>query len=368
MYTSLSIENFRLFDKLTVEPLARVNLIAGQNNVGKTALLEALWMLSHPTAPRDALWHINRGVSAFAQTDFFADLFPQYQTELTITLRAEDRSNDGFKTLSIQRKYRAQQPIFDWSRTPETELDDDRLADLDFSNELEFEFLDETGSEYLTRVCLDAVFESGVLRPMLRYGGTLNASLGYPCTFEYPRVRESARTFAARFGRAEREGFLPAIEKAVQLLEPKLKRLTTITDNRGTPSIYGDIGAGRLFPLSVMGEGTKRLLALSLAFLNARNGVMLIDEVENGLHHSALTGVWKNLEWLSREFNVQVFATTHSYECVKAAHTAFKVNECGDELSYIRLQRNIRTQRIECVSYDDPEAFDYAMEYGREVR
>ena len=46
MYTSFTIENFRLFEKLTVEPLARVNLIAGENNVGKTALLEALWLLS----------------------------------------------------------------------------------------------------------------------------------------------------------------------------------------------------------------------------------------------------------------------------------------------------------------------------------
>ena len=144
--------------------------------------------------------------------------------------------------------------------------------------------------------------------------------------------------------------------------------METITDSRGIPAIYGHIGSGLPRPMSVTGDGTKRLLALALSFLRLRNGIMLIDEVENGLHHSALVDVWKNLEWLSREFNVQVFATMHSYECVKAAHAAFKLNECGDELAYIRLQRNIRTQRIECVPYDDLEAFDYAMEYGREVR
>ena len=144
--------------------------------------------------------------------------------------------------------------------------------------------------------------------------------------------------------------------------------MTTIVDSRGNPSIHADIGAGRLFPIAIMGEGVKRLLALSLAFPSMRNGAIFIDEVENGLHHKSLVDVWKNLGWLSQEFNVQVFATTHSYECIKAARTAFKLSEFDDEISYIRLQRNLKTQRLECVAYDDPEVFDYALKYRREVR
>ena len=120
--------------------------------------------------------------------------------------------------------------------------------------------------------------------------------------------------------------------------------------------------------MSLMGDGVNRLLDFVLAFFPVQDGIILIDEIENGIYHKRLGNVWKSLEWLSREFNVQVFATTHSYECVKAAHSAFKLNEVADELSYIRLQRNLKTQRLECVAYDDPEVFDYALEYGREVR
>ena len=367
MYSSFKIENFRLFDQLEVEPLARVNLVAGENNVGKTALLEALWLLSYPVAPRQALRHINRGVSPSSQTDFFADLFPQYQTDLTIKLQAEDKTCNGFKTLSIRRNHRPQQPVFDWSREPETDLEDG-LAGLDFSNELEFEFSDGTGAKTLTNAWLDADSVSGALRPVLRYGGTPKASLSPQCMFEYPRIRENARAFAARFGAAEREGSLPAIEKVVQLLVPQLKRLTMITDSRGAPAVYADIGAKKLFPISVMGEGTKRLLALSLAFLSARDGVLLIDEAENGLHHKTLVDVWKNLDWLSREFNVQVFATTHSYECIVAAHAAFKQAEIDDDFSLMRLQRNRRTGQIESIAYDDKEALDYGIEYRLEIR
>ena len=98
MYTSFTIENFRCFENLTVGPLARVNLIAGQNNVGKTALLEALWLLSHPTAPRNALritpW---RDLADDGRGEFFADLFPGYDTGLTIVLQTGGTQGQGFR-------------------------------------------------------------------------------------------------------------------------------------------------------------------------------------------------------------------------------------------------------------------------------
>ncbi len=113
-----------------------------------------------------------------------------------------------------------------------------------------------------------------------------------------------------------------------------------------------------------MGEGAKRLLALSLAFLKAQNGVILIDEVENGLHHSALVDVWKKLDWLSREFNVQVFATTHSYECIVAANNAFNELE-SDELHLLRLYR--RGDQVKAVTYNK-DALDTNIEYLWELR
>ncbi len=365
MYSSLNIENFRCFDSLVVGPLARVNLIAGGNNTGKTALLEALWMLSHPAAPGEALriagW---RDLVDYGHGEFFADLFPQYQTELTIKLQGEKIQSWGFRTLNIRRKYRAQQPLFDWSRYPETELDDGAIADFDFSSELAFEYDDETGPHSPTSAWLDAEQLSSRLRPVLRDSRTSKAVAGYPCVFEHPGTRHNARALATRFGRAEREGYSPDIEEAVRLLEPRLKRMTTIVDNRGRPALHGDIGSGRLFPMAIMGEGTKRLLALALAFLSARDGIILVDEVENGIHHSALVDVWKNLDWLSREFNTQVFATTHSYECIAAANSAFSDME-SKELSLHRLRRN--GEKVTAVTYSK-DALDTNIEYFWELR
>ena len=369
MYKSFSIENFRCFDNLTVEPLARVNLIAGPNNVGKTALLEALWMLSHPTAPLDALRiATRRDPNDYMESELFAGLFPRYDSGAFIKLQSSGGHKHGAGTLSICRKERSRQPAVDWAALPETESADDALSGFDFNSELVFTYIDDAEHKFTSSAWLDVDSRSGDLRPTLS-GDRKSASIaGIPCLFERPGYRPSAHTLSARFGKAEMAGYLPDVEEIVRLLEPRLKRMTTIANTRGYPSIYGDIGAGRLFPITAMGEGTKRLLALSLAFLSAQDGVFLIDEVENGLHHSTLVDVWKSLDWLSREFNVQVFATTHSYECIKAAHAASKADGFRNDLALFRLQRNYRTQQIESVPYDDAEAFDYAMDYELEVR
>ena len=148
MYTSFTIENFRLFDDITIEPLSRVNLIGGKNNVGKTALLEALWIHAHPTAPRDALriaaW---RGFADYGRGEFFDDLFHQYSTDLTIKLQGKYKEEYGLGTLHVRRQYRAQQTFIDWSSVSDTELENDPTAGFDFDNELVFEYIDESGKK-----------------------------------------------------------------------------------------------------------------------------------------------------------------------------------------------------------------------------
>ena len=87
--------------------------------------------------------------------------------------------------------------------------------------------------------------------------------------------------------------------------------------------LHGDIGFDRLLPLPLMGDGLGRLASLLLGIASAEGGMVLIDEIENGLHHGTMHKVWKLIDDAARRFNVQVFATTHSRECVTAAYRAF---------------------------------------------
>jgi AAA15 family ATPase/GTPase len=119
-----------------------------------------------------------------------------------------------------------------------------------------------------------------------------------------------------------------------------------------------------MVPLPLMGEGMVRLASLVLAISNAQDGFVLIDEIENGLHHSILSKLWSAVGEVSRQFNTQVFATTHSNECIAAAHKAFRESGAYD----FRLHRLERIKEtILAITYDQ-ETLEAAIEAGLEVR
>ena len=85
--------------------------------------------------------------------------------------------------------------------------------------------------------------------------------------------------------------------------------------------------------------GMSRILSLALAIATVPGGIVLVDEIENGIHHSVMEKVWRAIGAFARNYDVQLFATTHSYECIGAAYRAFESDE-EDELRLFRIQRN----------------------------
>ncbi len=102
---------------------------------------------------------------------------------------------------------------------------------------------------------------------------------------------------------------------------------------------------------------------LAIGITNASGGVVLIDEIENGIHHSVMTEVWLGIAKLACQSDVQIFATTHSFECINAAHQAFKKSGQYD----FRLHRLDQVDdSIEAVTLDE-EALEVATQMGMEV-
>ena len=165
---------------------------------------------------------------------------------------------------------------------------------------------------------------------------------------------------AVRLGvlRKQKQGHL--LLEALRVIEP---RLQSIEDNSasGAPMIWGDIGLPELIPLSAMGEGMTRIARLVLAIASSPDGVVLVDEIENGLHHSVLPKVWKVVDTAAKQFNTQVFATTHSFECVEATHEALGAD--GFRLHRLEVSGN----ENRCVTYE-PEVIAAALKHDLEIR
>jgi predicted ATPase len=120
-----------------------------------------------------------------------------------------------------------------------------------------------------------------------------------------------------------------------------------------------------MLPLALMGNGLRRLTTLLLTVLTSGDGIVLVDEIETGLHHSMLPGARRAIASAAKRASVQIVATTHSYECVRAAREAFEGSAATFRLH--RLERRRSDGKIVAKMYDD-EAFAGAMNAELEVR
>ena len=132
-----------------------------------------------------------------------------------------------------------------------------------------------------------------------------------------------------------REGRKDDVTNAVNFILPNIKDIQILTDETGESYLSVITDNGAQLSLKDIGGGVVRLLKLYLSFSAVRNGIVLIDEIENGIHYSVLRDLWDRVRVWMREWKVQFVATTHSAECIEAAMEAF-ADEPND-LSYTSL-------------------------------
>ena len=132
--------------------------------------------------------------------------------------------------------------------------------------------------------------------------------------------------------------------------------------NRYLSAITAD---GKQLPVDQLGSGFVRLLRLSLSMFMSRKGILLADEMENGIHYSALQKVWKHVRRWMEAWNVQIVATTHSDDCIDAAIAAFE--DTPDDLSIHQLFVNGTTGRVDATTFTG-EALEGVRDLNLEVR
>lgn len=369
MYKSFRVRNFRGLHDLKVSSLDRINLIAGKNNIGKTALLEALFLHYIPNNPDIGLRIDNfRGLEGFDPQEPLYDLFWSFDTELDIEFRAMGDWNRSSRTLVIKLM---EVDVSQVNIGPQGSVEpqpqpESSVASIISKDKVVLEYVDEFKQRFTSEAwVIEAPISLGVQGQAFR---SRREGIGRAAKATYLGTRQGYRSQqdAERFGRLEVEGRHGSIEDVLRRVDPRIKRLTVVP-RVGIPVIHAEIeGSRRLLPLPLLGDGMVKLSSLALAIGDARDGMILVDEIDNGLHHSVLESVWIGIAEFAREFNVQVFATTHSKECIRAAHDAFSSDNKYDFRLH-RLERVKETEEIRSVTYDK-ETLDIALLKELEVR
>jgi len=368
MIESLHIQNFRCFADLVISPLGRVNLIAGKNNTGKTALLEALFLYSGKAA-QPGRWldlvvtgpraRSSEGVGIGLLTDDLQWLFYGYgQTaNQEIALCATSKGAESRLTahLSAVREFPLASKVREQGRFGLQGNQGSQLLGEDSRQQDLFIEVREKGASFSAFIHLAGAGRGTIPEP-------IGQGEAIPCRFLPPTSKLNASDLN-QFSKLKGEKRERAIVEALRIFEPRLVDLQILVSHQ-EPALHGDIGIGRMIPIALMGEGMQRLASILMAGIAAPGGFLLVDEVENGIHHSAMKQVFEVIGHAARENDVQIFATTHSYECIKAAQAAF-AGEHADELRLHRLE-SVKGQ-LKAITYPG-DVLQAALDMEREVR
>ena len=362
MIKNLAITNFRTHRLVQLGHLGRINVLLGMNNSGKTAALEALFFLSLPLNPREVLVRLNELRGYSAGTDFeetWDSLFYNWDHSQDISIEAEgaalDVRGEGLAAQETGKRVLRIRPLLGngpKARRPPGVIEGSEFAEA--TRGLLFRYED---GRTLEREVTDLVRESG---PRTQEAVESQRAV----TFLPPRGIPDPQDEAQRFSRLEIANRHAEVVKALQAIEPRLSRLTVVATRQGSV-LYGDVGTGHLMPVPLMGDGMLRTLSIALAMVGSKGGLVLLDEVENGLHHSVQTEVWRMIASSTRSLDVQVFATTHSDECIRS------INQAMESLGYLA---DLRLYRFD-LAEDGTRVTDYssdalaaALESDQEVR
>lgn len=358
MITSFKIENFKGFCELELPQLSRITLLGGSNNVGKTSVLEAIHIFLNRRSPElmtlNLQWRGKRRLSDADVAPWLPD-FHNFDTAREIVLSG---AVDG-KPLKMYIAHRE----FDLTHPIEPEAALPRYPAPPAANRGNADYPKWLDIRYITREEDPSDLIPLMLTSQARFY-TDNLDIpGSPVALVGGFIEQRQELLAAMYSELDVAGKQDSVLHFLKIIEPSLKSLSVAISD-GDAMIYGDTGLSRKIPVAYMGDGISRLLTIILYMANLPNGVVLIDEIENGLHHKVIPKVWEAIGRAAREFNCQVIATTHSFELLEDALTGLGENY-RDDFAFIRLDRRddcVRPVRL------DYEMLETAFEYHMEIR
>ncbi len=368
---SLKVQGFRAFEDLRVEKLGRVNLITGKNNVGKTCLLEALQVYARRGEPNVLQSLLVRRDETYVSNSvkpnqamrlledvrhvFYGRIEPK-DMELRLVIGSLHQERNQV-VLSVEQEIapKEEQPIHyildgknvdPFGREIQLIRSQKRIFVLLFGEQsFTFPFVPE--SFYPRNIA-----------------SLMGAELHH--TFIWSRGLD-AKTMNALWDEIALSASEDDVIQALQIVAPMLSRVNLISAKEGNPDRVAMVRLAdrpEPIPMKSLGEGMNRLFGLSLALVSSGGGLLLVDEIETGLHYSVQADMWRLVFKTAKRLNIQVFATTHSLDCIRAFEQAASEDA---EVEGILIRLENKKGQVVAVPFDEEE-LEIAVREDIEVR
>lgn len=343
MIKSFQVKNFRLFQHLKVNKLSHVNLIVGKNNSGKSTFLEAIQLYASNASAsilldlvdsRQESWqsevqpHFHDFIENSVRHLFFGHQLPEINEE-GICLGEINSEVQLHINTAVYQIQNGEEGTIKKVRIYESDIQDD-LSNIEISLVAE-----ERGK---TKRLFDLFRNSRDIQRHSRLYDRRKTEFKYNWQI-VPTENMPNRKIAALWDLTSLTHLESEVISALQLIDSRISDIAFVEDinkirSNSLRSREQDTriplvkieGIDEPLPLKSMGDGITRLFHIIVALVNAQNGILLIDEFENGLHWSVQPKIWDIIFQLSQKLNVQIFATTHSRDCIAGFDWAWNQN------------------------------------------
>jgi AAA15 family ATPase/GTPase len=343
MLRALKIENFRCFQAFELQQLGKLNLLVGTNNSGKTSILEAIQLLKSQSN-LESLREIMTGRGEYILSDEhdrgreldIRHLFYGHEIDVGSKFSIAADNHDTREGIAVSVEHT------EWTDKQASLFG--TLRNQDFEDLQQVALIIEWSGQESERLKLPLSSDNGLPFRLVDRIRKDSKNLGERTQF----VTSSSLTKEKMIELFDQVVLTPEenlVTEALQTIEPSIERIASVGSERYryTESRSGFVvrlaNGGQRIPIGSMGDGIWRMLGLTLAIVNARNGFLLVDEIDTGLHFSAMSNMWKLIWETAKRLNVQVFATTHNSDCWTSL-AAIASNETPSE-------EGITIQRIE---------------------
>lgn len=339
MFNILSLSNFRVFNDFSVN-IKPITLISGKNNSGKTTILESIFLLNDYANPGVFLKLLGfRGIRSISTKTLWEPLFYEMNTNKGLKIKTNELS------LNIKRNDR-----YVLANNIPNELNSINYAlicEVKKGNKL-FKGDYIIGSD-ITLINRNENNQP-ITTPFVQYLG--------------PNVVPDDISVANWFGILDLSGKKEKLIKFLKILDDNIVDVATIMlDN--VVQLYVTNRQNIKMPISVMGDGIRKIMNIALTMLANPSCILLCDEIENGLHYSLHQKFWELIISLVKDEDCQIIATTHSYECINGVLEGIKEKNANEIFAYIRLENE---DGIISPKMFTNEMLDFALSSELEVR
>ena len=338
-FKNIEIKNFRGIDHLEIDDFSRVNVFLGQNNSGKSTVLEAITLslgMSNPDMPQAInTTRTRRPFSNFIDTKYlFHNMDVANPPEISM-----DQVDGAKRHLKLGLTY-----VFDELAEPKNEPVQQTGAVV-YVNTLEMNFDITSGASKQSYKSWLRVNPAGAIVNRKMADGYIEQTRGWLITADL-MSNNVVNDLTELFKRNQKDTVLSLLK----LFDSRITSIEILSDD-----VYiGFEGVSEMLPSRMTGDGLRRYLSIVASSANSMNSVIMLDEIDNGLHYSAYIKLWEAIFALATKTNKQMFVTTHSKETLYRLNQMLEANPA--------YQQELRLYTLERTKLKGYQAYKYTYD------